>query len=112
MIFPPDDFRNDWYGWMTNQMAHALGVGTVGGLALMPFLGPYIAPVAVFVAYFLLWEVWRQKLGAGVADALQDSACVMAGASIICGYEVGYWTAWGAVAVLAVFLLIGVFRRV
>lgn len=112
MIFPPDDFRDDWYGFLTNQMAHALGVGMVGGLALMPFLGPYIAPVAVFAAYFLLWEVWRQKLGAGVADALQDSACVMAGASIICGALVGYGTALACFGAWCALLLFGVLRRI
>ena len=110
MIFPPEDQRN-WYAWLTVQAGHSVLVGVPMGLALMPFLGPYISPVAVFVVYLLAWEFSVQRLGAGLADALQDSACVMAGASIICGYAVGYWTAWGALAAWAVFLAIGVYRR-
>lgn len=111
MIFPPDDFRNNWYGFLTNQAGHSVLVGLPMGLALMPFVGPYIAPLVVFVVYLLVWEFSIQRIGAGLADALQDSACVMAGASIICGYAVGYWTAWGALAVWAVFLAWGVRRR-
>lgn len=111
MIFPPNSFPRDWYSWLTNQAGHSVLVGMPMGLALMPFLGPYIAPVAVFGLYLVFWEWGKQRFGAGLGDALEDSACVMAGASIICGYEVGYWTAWGALAVWALFLAWEVRKR-
>lgn len=111
MIFPPDSFPRDWYQWLTNQAGHSVLVGVPAGLALMPFLGPYIAPLAVFTIYLVFWEWGKQRFGAGLADAMEDSACVMAGASLICGYEVGYWTAWGAFAVWCLFLAWGVWKR-
>ncbi len=109
MSLQPDEQLNDWYGWATVQCGHFC-IGAAGGLALWTLWG-IIAPLAVFMAYLLVWEGAVQRFGAGVGDALADSGCVAAGAAVICGAFVGYWTAVGAFAVWAVFMAWGIARR-
>lgn len=111
MAFDPDAQLGDWYGWLCTQAGHSALVGLPAAIILAPFFGPFLAPVIVAVAYLVLWEIAVQRVGAGWADALQDTACTAAGASILCGAMVGYWTAAACFAAWAVFLLIGVVRR-
>ncbi|MCH9838798.1 hypothetical protein K0U83_24245 [bacterium] len=109
MSFEPDEQLDDWYKWLTTQCGHAC-VGIAGGLILWPLWG-IAAPGAVFFVYLIAWEGAYQRFGAGVGDALVDSACVAAGAAVICGAFVGYWTAVAVAAVWAVFIAWGVWRR-
>ena len=111
MAFDPDAQLFDWYGWLTTQAGHSVLVGVPAALALVPWFGPFLPPLIVALAYLILWEIAVQRVGAGWKDALEDTACVMAGASLICGALVGYGTAALAFAVWAVFLVAGVIRR-
>jgi hypothetical protein len=111
MAFDPDAQERDWYGWLTTQAGHAALVGMPAAWVLVPFFGPFLAPVIVAVAYLALWEILKQRAAAGWADALTDTACVMAGASTICGAAVGYWTAATCMTAWGALLAFGVWRR-
>ena len=111
MAFDPDAQLFDWYGWLTVQAGHIALVGLPGALILSPWFGPFLAPLIVAAAYLLLWEIAVQRVGAGWKDALEDTACVMAGASILCGAAVGIGTAAACFVGWAAFLFIGVWRR-
>lgn len=112
MAFEPDAQQSDWYGWLTTQAGHAALVGNAGALLLFPWVGPVLSPILVALAYLVIWEAWRQRFGAGIADALTDTACTMAGASIICGALVGYGTALACFTAWCALLLFGVLRRI
>ena len=112
MAFDPDEQLNDWYGWLTTQAGHSALVGLPGALILVPWFGPYLPPVIIALAYLVIWEGAVQRFGAGIADALTDAACVMAGASILCGALIGYGTALACFAAWALLLTFGVWRRI
>ena len=111
MPFDPDAQLDDWYGWLTTQAGHSVLVGLPAALVLLPWFGPYLAPIIIAAAYLILWEIAVQRIGAGWKDALEDTACVMAGGSILCGMSDGYVTALVCFAAWAFFLLVGVLRR-
>lgn len=109
-MFGPDDFARDPYGYATNQAGHACIIGLPAALVLLPWFGPVLTPIIVAVVYGVVWELIVQR-GRMWADSLDDTAHVMAGASIICGATVGYWTAAVCVAAWLVVVLIGFLRR-
>ena len=109
-MFEADDFAKDPYGYATNQAGHACIIGIPAGLVLLPFIGPYAAPVVVALVYGGLWEVVIQR-GKLWRDSIEDTAHVMAGASIICGATVSYWTVAGCVAAWLALIAIGFTRR-
>lgn len=111
MAFDPDAQLGDWYQWLCTQAGHSMLVGVLAALILLPWVGVLLTPPIIAAVYLVAWEIAVQRIGAGWKDALEDSACVMAGGSILCGAFVGYWTAVLCFAVWAVFLLIGVVRR-
>ena len=111
MAFDPDAQIFDWYQWLTTQAGHSALVGLPGALILVPWFGPFLAPLIVAAAYLLIWEIAVQRVGAGWKDALEDTACVMAGASILCGATVGIGTAATCFVAWAAFLFVGVWRR-
>jgi len=64
----PDDFRHDWYGWVTNQLAHI----TVGIILTIVFsalnfilLGEFAQKIVlwgmVFVTYAIIEIYWQKK---------------------------------------------------
>lgn len=69
MLFSPDFFHNDWYGYLTNQISHiSLGVFLTWGLCFASFLviGELPYKVAIFsslaILYFLyelLFQGWQ-----------------------------------------------------
>ena len=120
----PDAFLHDWYGWLTNQMAHALlGLAVTALLAWV--LGAFMsrafempvtmhgpALVIVAVGYFFGWEGVWQRYGAGMGDALADTAFMALGGLL----GVSAWARKGgrvalAMAVAVVMLGAGVWRR-
>lgn len=120
----PDAFANDWYGWLTNQMAHALlGLAVTALLAWVlgafmsrafemdvPMHGPAVAILAV--VYFTAWEGVWQRYGAGMGDALADTAFMALGGLL----GVSAWARKGgrvalAMAVGAALLMAGAWRR-
>lgn len=120
----PDAFLSDPYAWATNQMAHALlGLAVVALLAWalgvlmsrafeadIAMHGP--ALLIVGVVYFFGWEGLWQRYGAGMGDALADSAFVLLGGAV----GVSAWARKGgrvvaAMAVAAAMLGLGVGRR-
>ena len=111
MIFAPDDFDGDPYGFLTNQAGHAYLVGCPLALAAAPAFGLLAAPVVVGIGYALIWERVIQR-GRDWRDSLEDSVHVMAGASVICGALSGDWlTVWGCLAAQGALLGSGVWRR-
>lgn len=85
----PDAFQADAYGWVTNQLSHAL-VGLVL-VALVSFLlsrsewiedKGLFALALVVAGYFIGWEVAWQLVGAGWTDALEDTAFVALGGAV------------------------------
>lgn len=120
----PDAFISDWYGWLTNQMAHALlGLAVTALLAWalgalmsrafemdVAMHGP--ALVIVAVGYFFGWEGVWQRYGAGMGDALADTAFMALGGLL----GVSAWARKGgrvalAMAVAVAMLGAGVWRR-
>jgi len=110
-IFPADDQAGDWYGWLTNQGAHAM-VGVGIGLA---FTGLGMVPlIAVICAAGVYWAVWERSIQSGKdwRDSLQDTAHVTTGAALIVlalqGHLLGACIAYAA---WCVNLAVGVWRR-
>ena len=90
-MIDPDDFQNDWYGWLTNQCGHIVLRLAVSVAMLWAV---WWSPVVAAAAYWFLvegltqrWKLWR--------DSLMDTFFVMAGSedvdalqSILSGGEV------------------------
>jgi hypothetical protein len=98
----PDDFSNDAYGWVTNQLGHfVLGLfvtWALNGLGVPVWLG--------FVGYLGL-EAWQLCQGGRWRDGAADSFFVAAG---LCW---GVWGgSWGLLGVVAVSLIYGALRRI
>ena len=112
MIFEPDDFAGDWYGYATNQSGHAYLVGLPAALIVAPWWGLIAAPAVIAVAYAVFWE-WLVQHGRDWRDSLEDSVHVMAGASVICAALSGdVLTVAGCLAAQVALLGLGVWRRV
>lgn len=92
-MFDPDDFPRDPYGAVTSQAGHAAIIG-MPACALLVWLGfpLWSAPILVAVTYALVWEGIVQGFSLP-ADALMDTASVMAGASVLAGARHGMETA-------------------
>lgn len=120
----PDAFLADWYGWLTNQMAHALlGLAVtallawaLGAVVSQAFERPVTmhgpALLIVGVVYFFGWEGVWQRWGAGMGDALADTAFMGLGGLL----GVSAWARKGgrvalAMGAAAVMLGAGVWRR-
>lgn len=90
-MLAPDDFDTDPYGHVTNQAGHAALIGMPLGVAFLALGLPlWAAPLAVALSYGLIWEWDFQRLVWGRSfdwrDSLMDTACVMAGASMVSGF--------------------------
>ena len=120
----PDAFMADPYAWATNQMAHALlglaitallawALGALMSRAMeidVAMHGP--ALLIVGVVYFFAWEGLWQRYGAGMGDALADTAFMVLGGLL----GLSAWARKGgrvalAMAVAVVMLGAGVWRR-
>ena len=83
-IFPPDDYAQDWYGWLVNQTSHvALGVliVLVGALIGRALIGEYpyrLELAAIALAYVLIFEAVVQPWAG--SDTVQDVAFMAYGA--------------------------------
>lgn len=113
-----DDYRSDWYGYVTNQAGHAAIVGFVLSLAALTLIPAVWVPPAVALAYGLMWEVVIQR-GRMWADSLEDTAHVMAGAAApatAVHFAGDFWSCWITLAACfggwAAVLAVGVIRRV
>lgn len=85
MITAPDAFLGDWYGWITNQAAHALIVGMgVFAVAAATRLTRRQA-FWITLALYGVWEVWT--FAGDYLDAATDWAFVAMGAAF-------GWQAW------------------
>jgi hypothetical protein len=111
MIFAPDSFARDPYGYATNQAGHAYLVGAPAALILAPWWGLIAAPAVIAVVYWLAWEIGVQR-GRLWWDSFEDAVHVMAGASVICALMSGdRWIAPGCLLAQAVLLCVGIWRR-
>ena len=96
LMLDPDDFAGNPYGHVTNQAGHAQFVGMPLAMLGLLSLPPVAVPVLVALVYFTIWEAIIQR-GRMWADSLMDTACTMAGASIICAafyFIADFWPAW------------------
>ena len=105
-MFDPDDFAGNPYGHITNQAGHAAMIGIPAGCAMVSLGWSLVAaPVVVAVVYLVLWEwMLQRKLGPwDWRDSLMDTACVMAGASMVSGFMTDLatgavcWAIWAGV---------------
>lgn len=91
MIFFPDAFRGDWYGWATNQLSHAfLGslLSTVAALAWWFIAGEYpvrVVALAVMVAGYVCFEVIqaRRAVRFNIGDSAEDALFFGYGAALV-----------------------------
>jgi hypothetical protein len=112
MIFAPDDFDGDWYGYLTNQAGHAYLVGCPAAMALSPWNGLTLAPFVIGLAYGIIWERIVQG-GRNWRDSLEDTVHVTSGASVICAAFSGdILTAGACLAAQGGLLMFGIYRRV
>lgn len=89
-MLAPDDFDDDPYRHVTNQAGHAVFVGMPGAFLILALGWPaWLAPIIVAVVYAAAWEwgvqrwLWRREFD--WRDSVMDTACSMAGASIVAG---------------------------
>ena len=67
MLFTPDNFKRDWYGWITNQWAHVMLGQMLFGLSMIATLlidGEFASRIYVLagVAFvYFLWELFTFK---------------------------------------------------
>lgn len=124
--FTQDDFRNDWYGWLTNQIAHiVLGFAAVVGMCAASFywLGEIPYKWALFLSVAISYGILEYVRGWSI-DALEDWVFVSiygAGFTIVSFSEIEVGSplvqsnitdfAWLAVIPLAHFAF-GVWQRV
>lgn len=108
-----DAQTGDAYGWLCNQAGHAALVGMPAVILLLAFgVGPVLAPIAVALVYGVLWE-WLIQRGRDWRDSVIDTACVLAGASVLAGaLGFGLVTAAAALAIWCALLAVGVWRRI
>ncbi len=64
----PDDQGNDWYGWTSNQMAHAL----LGVVVALFFAGAPIEMAVIIAALKEVGDLAKNPARAVVQDSLQD----------------------------------------
>ena len=87
-LLDADDFYSDWYGWLTNEMSHAL----LGLLLYVAFcatwlagFGEYPARIAALlfvVGGFAFFEVAIQR-GGMIWDSIEDTAFTAYGAGAL-----------------------------
>ena len=81
------NFKNDWYGWLTNQWSHTLlGIlsYSIAMLASFFILGEYASRTTIFVAVLIAYVGW-EIITTGKRmrwDALEDLI-------FVCGYGAG-----------------------
>lgn len=72
----PSDFRNDWYGYSTNQLSHillgflALGFVSWAGFTLTGEFAPRWLNWVITATMFLLWEISQRN--AELWDRIED----------------------------------------
>lgn len=117
-LLKADDFKTDWYGYVTNQAGHAMIIGGGLSLAALTFLPALWVPPVVALAYGVIWE-WLIQRGGMWRDSLEDTAHVAVGAALpstAAFYATDFWACWLTLAAcfgawLAV-LAVGVARRI
>lgn len=84
-MWDADDFDGDPYAAVTSQAGHAAIIGMPICVIVLALGFPlWAAPIIVAFGYGLLWEGVVQRFSLP-ADALMDTASVMAGASVLAG---------------------------
>ena len=76
----PDAFRGDPYGWLTNQMSHAL-CGLIGTWFLMMLGCPQWCAVAAAGLVSAMIEVVHLRRGGSLGDGITDLSYVVGGAA-------------------------------
>ena len=105
-----DDFKNDWYGWLTNQCGHIVLGLFVSCVAHYAGLWWLYAPLGAALAYWVIVELWAQK-NALWRDSLADTLFVMCGGSIFPAYSQQDYTLAAVAGVSGAGLIYGVVRR-
>lgn len=106
-MIEPDDFRDDWYAWLTNQCGH-IALGLAVAAVMLPF--GWWTPVVAALVYWVVVECWGQ----GVAlwrDSIADTFFVMVGGSVFAAHDAGWPTLLGVFVIAGAWLLFGVWRR-
>ena len=76
----PDAFRGDPYGWLTNQMSHAL-CGLIGAWLLMTLGCPPWCAVAAGGLVSAAIEIVHLRRGGSLGDGMTDLSFVVGGAA-------------------------------
>jgi hypothetical protein len=103
-LMTPDDQKQSWYAWVTNQMSHAF----LGALIAV-FAGAYWLITTLGVAIVKEgFDIYRVFSGPAIIDSITDILFWIGGAGVVAGGEYRYWFAAG----LFVLLVVGVYFRV
>lgn len=127
-LFEPDDFRRDWYGFLTNQMSHTLlgifivWIMTVIGyliLGELPYRNMLFALTLVgYILYEIVFQGWRGW------DTIEDTLFVAvygAGGTLIAFTEYQYgsasvifdiYAALPMLTLVSIHLVLGVLYRI
>lgn len=106
-MIDPDDFANDWYGWLTNQCGHiVLGLG----VSVAMLWAWWWSPVVAAAVYWFLVEGWMQRWRLW-RDSIMDTFFVMAGASVLPSYDMNVLTLVGVMMTTAGMLGLGTWKR-
>ena len=69
-LFEPDDFLDDWYGWLTNQVSHIyafheVSVGSLEVMGVLTDLIPFFAVATIHLACGVAFRYYRADSNKG-----------------------------------------------
>lgn len=71
-LFKPNDFENNFYGWLTNQISHtALSCSVVFLFMLIPIFNVWVFAF-IFSIFWIFWEIRHLKISGNLKDFYQD----------------------------------------
>ncbi|MDE0590412.1 hypothetical protein OU789_10785 [Halocynthiibacter sp. C4] len=113
MLFQPDDFQGDWYGWLTNQAAHVLlGMGIFAAVSLLfSHISKRPHEMALIISAFG-YGFFEYLQGGTFIDSVADWAFVMSGAFFaVAAWHMRRNIMAGLVVSVGALLVVGVWRR-
>lgn len=105
-----DDFKDDWYGWLTNQCGHIVLGLFVSCVAHYAGLWWLYAPLGAALTYWVVVELWAQRNRLW-RDGIADTFFVMCGACVLPAVNHGNFTLAAVAGASGAGLTYGTWRR-